>query len=156
MRASNAGLGETTECTDITARKVHQYAVVATAVLGLVIGGPLGVLLLVFDGAVMAIGRFWWPADVFRQAVWRFAQPRGWFAARSIAEDRETRRVARVFGGGWLVVMALALALGSPLLAVILALPLLAMILADATFDFCALCLVRYQARMLRFRLTHR
>ena len=42
-----------------------------------------------------AVGRFWAPADVFRQVVWRVAEPRGWMAPVMVPEDLGVRRVAR-------------------------------------------------------------
>lgn len=144
------------ECADLTARKVHQYTVVGLAVLALVLGGPAGASLLVLDGLVMAVGRFWRPADLFRQVVWRIAQPRGWLAPVLVPEDLGTRRVARVLGGVALLAMAAATAAGDRLLAAGIGVPLLAMILADAAASFCALCFLHFQARRLRFVLSGR
>src|SRR5947207_1074452 len=79
---------------DVTARKAHQGAVALASVGGLVRGGRAGAGLLGLAGAVMLLGRFWWPADVVRQFVWRVAEPRGWLQRRDVVEDRETRRLA--------------------------------------------------------------
>jgi hypothetical protein len=144
------------ECADLTARKVHQYAVVAVAVFGVVIGGSLGAALMAFDGVVMLVGRFWGPADVFRQFVWRVAQPRGWLAPRLVPEEMGTRRIARALGGVAFFAIAAALAAGNSALALVITVPLVAMILFDATVNFCALCFVNYQARRLRFLLASR
>ena len=84
---------------DVTARKVHQWTMVALVVLGFILGGLAGALPLSFAGAVMLIGRFWWPADVVRQFVWRVAEPAGWLERHDREEDHATRRVARVLGG---------------------------------------------------------
>src|SRR4051812_28465560 len=81
------------ECADVTARKVHQYTVVGLAVVALLVRGPLGVALLGIAGAVMLFGRFWGPADIFRQAVWRVAEPRGWLSPNMVPEELGTRRV---------------------------------------------------------------
>lgn len=143
-------------CHDVTARRAHQYAVVAVAALALLIGGPVGAILAALDGAIMALGRFWWPADIFRQAVWRVAEPRGWLQARPVPEDMTTRRLARVLGGLALFAVAAALAAGRLPVALLIAVPLCAMILFDATVNFCALCFLRYRARLLRYRLTRR
>jgi hypothetical protein len=143
------------ECADVTARKAHQYTVVALAALGLLAGGGLGVALVALDGAVMLFGRFWRPADVFRQFVWRVAEPRGWLAPALVPEEMGTRRVARVLGGLAFFVVAAALYARDALLAWIVAVPLCAMIAFDATVSFCALCFVNYQARRLRFILAH-
>src|SRR5919202_162939 len=121
------------ECADVTACKAHQYTVVALAALGLVAGGGWGVALLALDGAVMLAGRFWRPADVFRQFVWRVAEPWGWLAPRMVPEELGTRRVARALGGGAFFAIAAALHAGNTLLEWIIAVPLCAMIAFDAT-----------------------
>ena len=144
------------ECADVTARKTHQYTVVAVALLGLLVGGGVGMALLALDGAVMLVGRFWGPADVFRQFVWRVAEPRGWLTPRLVPEEFGTRRIARALGGGAFFVIAAALYAGNAALAWIVAVPLCAMILFDATANFCALCFVNFQARRLWFIATHR
>src|SRR5688572_269432 len=111
---------------------------------------------MAFDGVVMLVGRFWGPADVFRQFVWRIAEPRGWLEPRLVPEEMGTRRIARALGGGAFFVIAAALAAGNLVLALAITVPLCAMILFDATVNFCALCFVNYQARRLRFLLASR
>ena len=142
------------ECADVTARRVHQYTVVALALFGLAAGGPLGTALLALDGLVMLFGRFWGPADVFRQVVWRVAEPRGWLTPVMVPEELGTRRVARAIGGLLLLVMASTVAYGQRLVGVVIGVPLLTMILLDATLSFCALCFLNFQARRLRFILA--
>src|ERR1700704_4818944 len=95
---------------DVTARKVHQWAMVVLVAAGFLLGGPAAVALLTVAGLVMLAGRFWWPADVFRQLTWRVLEPRGLLRRRDVHEDHETRRVARVIGGVvWIVSAALLL-----------------------------------------------
>ncbi|MGH2350241.1 MAG: DUF4395 family protein [Chloroflexota bacterium] len=144
------------ECADLTARKVHQYAVVGVAALALLLGGTLGAALVTVDGAIMLLGRFWGPADLFRQLVWRVAEPRGWLAPWPVPEELGTRRIARVLGGVALFAAGAALYTQNLLLALGIALPLCAMILFDASLNFCALCFLNYQARRLRYLLTNR
>jgi hypothetical protein len=125
---------------DVTARKAHQWTMVALIAIGFVLGDAPGWLLVALAGLIMLVGRFWWPADVVRQLVWRVAEPRGWLARVERAEDHDTRRVARVLGGlVWLVSAAL-LAAGSGPLAWVLAFGIAVMVVLDATLDFCALC----------------
>jgi hypothetical protein len=88
---------------DVTARKAHQWTMVALIAIGFVLGDAPGWILVGLAGLIMLVGRFWWPADVVRQLVWRVAEPRGWLARVERAEDHDTRRVARVLGGiAWL------------------------------------------------------
>jgi hypothetical protein len=56
---------------DVTARKVHQWAMVVLIAVAFLIGPPAAAALLAVAGAVMLVGRFWWPADIFRQLTWR-------------------------------------------------------------------------------------
>src|SRR5437588_7693910 len=95
---------------DVTARKTHQWTMVLLVALGFVFGEPNGALPLALAGAIMLAGRFWWPADVVRQFVWRVAEPAGWLKRVDREEDHATRRIARVLGGViWLACAGLLL-----------------------------------------------
>ena len=132
---------------DVTARKVHQWAMVVLVAAGFVLGGPAAIGLLIVAGLVMVAGRFWWPADVFRQLTWRVLEPGRLLRRRELHEDHETRRIARLLGGlVWLAAAALLL-LHLPVLAWTLALAIAAMVVLDAAFDFCALCFVLHRLR---------
>ena len=128
---------------DVTARKAHQWTMVSLIVLGFVLGEPRGSLPLLLAGAaIMLVGRFWWPADLVRQFVWRVAEPAGWLKRVEREEDHATRRVARVLGGlVWLLAAALVLA-GFATAAWVLAGLIAVMVALDASVDFCALCFV--------------
>jgi hypothetical protein len=139
---------------DVTARKAHQWTMVVLIALGFILGEPRGALPLALAGAIMLVGRFWWPADLVRQFVWRVAEPAGWLARRDREEDHTTRRVARVLGGLiWLLCAALVLA-GAATAAWILAALIAVMVVLDATVDFCALCFVVARLDRLGLRLT--
>ncbi len=56
---------------DVTARKVHQWAMVGLIAVAFLVSAPAAAVLLAVAGAVMLVGRFWWPADIFRQLTWR-------------------------------------------------------------------------------------
>ena len=127
---------------DITARKAHQWTMLVLIAFGFVLGDRWGWLALAIAGAIMVLGRFWWPADVVRQVVWRVAQPAGWLPRIERAEDRATRRIARLLGGSvWLIGAALIL-LGQPIAAWLLSGLVGVMVALDASVDFCALCFV--------------
>src|SRR5213594_3271878 len=112
---------------DRTARRTHQWTMVVLVAAGLVIQGVAGGLLIAVAGLIMLVGRFWWPADLVRQLVWRALEPAGLLKRDDVHEDHETRRVARVMGGAiWVIAAALMLAL-------------------DASLDFCALCFLLAQ-----------
>jgi Domain of unknown function (DUF4395) len=132
---------------DVTARKVHQWAMVALVAAGFLLGGLDAVLLLAAAGVIMLAGRFWWQLDLFRQLTWRVLEPRGLLRRREVHEDHETRRIARVLGGSvWLLAAALLL-LHLPLAAWTLAFLVAVMVALDAALDFCALCFVLHLVR---------
>jgi len=130
---------------DITARKTHQWAMVALIALGFVLGDAAGWVPVALAGVIMLVGRFWWPADIVRQFVWRVAEPRGLLKRVDRAEDRATRRIARVMGGAiWLASAALLLS-GAGVVGWVLALGIAVMVVLDAALDFCALCFLLAQ-----------
>jgi hypothetical protein len=132
---------------DVTARKVHQWAMIALVVIAFLVEGVPAAVLLLLAGAVMLVGRFWWPADVFRQLTWRVLEPAGVLRRRDVHEDHETRRVARMIGGVVWIVSAALLLVGLPIVAWVLALAIAVMVALDAVADFCVLCFVVARAR---------
>ncbi|SRR5713101_10091435 len=130
---------------DRTARRAHQWTMAALVVVGLLLQGIPGALLLALAGAIMLAGRFWWPADVVRQFVWRVLEPAGILQRNDVQEDHATRRIARTLGGTIWLLAAAALLAGNPVLAWVLALPIAVMVALDASVDFCALCFVMAQ-----------
>lgn len=137
------------ETFDVTARKAHQWTMVALVVVGFIVGGlvsdRIGVAALVAAGLVMLVGRFWWPADVVRQLTWRVLEPRGILRRVERVEDHHTRRIARVAGGAvWLLSAVLVLA-GAVVAGWTLALLIAVMVVLDAAFNLCLLCLVYLQ-----------
>jgi Domain of unknown function (DUF4395) len=129
---------------DRTARKAHQWTMVALVLAGLILGGIPGVLLLAIAGAIMLAGRFWWPADLVRQLTWRVLEPAGILKRDDVHEDHETRRIARIIGGAiWL--LAAALLEVNPVLAWVITVPIAVMVVLDASLNFCALCFFRAQ-----------
>jgi hypothetical protein len=130
---------------DLTARKAHQWTMVGLIALGFLLGAPVGAVPLALAGCIMLVGRFWWPADLVRQLVWRVLEPAGLLQRWDAHEDHQTRRVARVLGGiVWLAAAALVVVGASTvgwLLAGIIAL----MVALDASLDFCALCFLMAQ-----------
>jgi cbb3-type cytochrome oxidase subunit 1 len=132
---------------DVTARKAHQWTMVALVAVGLVLGGVPGAVLLAAAGAIMLVGRYWWPADVVRQLVWRQLEPRGILKRVERVEDHHTRRVARVIGGAVWIISAVLLIVQATAAAWVLAIAIAVMVALDAALDFCALCflLLQYQ-----------
>jgi hypothetical protein len=132
---------------DVTARKVHQWAMVALIAVAFLVGPPVAVVLLAVAGAVMLVGRFWWPADIFRQLTWRLLEPAGVLRRREVHEDHETRRVARVIGGFAWLLAAVLLLLQVTVLAWVIAFAIAVMVVLDAAVNFCALCFLVARVR---------
>ena len=130
---------------DRTARKAHQWTMVALVAAGLILQGITGGVLLAVAGLIMLAGRFWWPADLVRQLVWRVLEPAGILKRNDVQEDHETRRMARVMGGGIWLLAAVSLLAGNAVLAWVLTLPIAVMVALDASLDFCALCFLLAQ-----------
>ena len=127
---------------DLTARKVHQWTMVALIVAGFLLGDQVGWLTVALAGVIMLVGRFWWPADVVRQFVWRVVEPAGWLPRIERAEDRATRRVARTIGGLIWLASALLIAAGAGTPGWLFAGLISVMVVLDAALDFCALCFI--------------
>ena len=134
---------------DRTARKAHQWTMVALVAVGLVLQGAPGSALVAVAGAIMLVGRFWWPADAVRQIVWRVLEPAGILKRDDVHEDHETRRIARVIGGAvWLIAAGLILA-GYAVLGWVISVPIAVMVALDASLNFCALCFLVAQLDQL-------
>jgi hypothetical protein len=97
----------------------------------------------------MLAGRFWWPADIFRQLTWRVLEPAGIVRRREVQEDHNTRRIARTIGGIVLLAGAALLAAGTAAGWILVA-PIAFMIALDAVFNFCVLCFLTYQVGRLQ------
>ena len=127
---------------DRTARKAHQWTMVALVAVGLVLQGAAGSVLVAIAGAIMLAGRFWWPADVVRQLVWRVLEPAGILRRDDVHEDHETRRIARVLGGTLWLIAAVLILTGYGVLGWVISVPIAVMVALDASLNFCALCFV--------------
>ena len=136
---------------NVVSRKVHQYGVIALLVVSFALANTIGVWFLLAASIVMALGRFWSIFDPFRVLTTAVLQPAGILPRRMVHEDRVTRRVARVLGGGvfGLSLVLLLLLPAWSILAWTLTAAVGVMILLDAVFDFCALCFVVHHYQRL-------
>jgi hypothetical protein len=136
------------ELFDVTARKFHQWGVIALSAVAFLLGGAAGGAIMVAVGLLMIVGRFKDEADLLRGFYQAVLKPRGILRERMVTEDRATRRIARVMGGtiqlvaGVLLIAGVAVPLAWALVGLIAF-----MIVLDAAFDFCALCFVVHTAR---------
>ena len=132
-----------TQTFDLTARKFHQAACVLILALAFVLGPAAGRWLVALIGLVLLAGRYWWPADIFRQLVWRVLEPAGLLRRREVQEDHTTRRVARLLGGAVLLGATIVLSVGQGWGWLLVA-SMGILIFLDAAFDFCLLCALTY------------
>src|SRR5581483_6217491 len=133
---------------DATARKFHQWVVIALSLVAFVLGGTVGGVLMLFVGLVMVLGRFRDEADLFRGFYGAVLVPRGALRPRMVVEDRATRRIARVLGGSVQVLGGLLVLAGAAVgLAWALVLAIALMVALDAALDFCVLCFFVHQLR---------
>ena len=124
------------ETFDVSARKFHQFVCIALLAAAFIVSREAGLGLVALVGAVLAVGGFWWPADIFRQVAWRVLEPKGLLKRRDAVEDHANRRVARALGGGALLAVAVLLALGESVVSWVVVAAIGVMIFLDAAFDF--------------------
>src|ERR1700686_227139 len=129
---------------DRTARRAHQWTMVALVLAGLILGGLGGTVLLAIAGVIMLAGRFWWPADVVRQLTWRGLAPPRNPKRDDVHQDHQTRGTAPIIGGVIWLGAALLLT-GNPVLAWVITVPIAVMVALDASLNFCALCFLLAQ-----------
>src|SRR5688572_20857142 len=101
-----------TELFDVTARKFHQWGVIALSAIAFVLGGTVGGAIMVAVGLLMIVGRFKDEADLLRGFYRAVLKPRGILSERMVSEDRATRRIARVMGGSIQLVAGLLILAG--------------------------------------------
>ncbi len=135
----------TTPTFDVTARKFHQIVTVVVLAIAFILSDHSGWVLTALMGVVMIGGRFFWPLDIFRQFVWRVAEPVHLLQRVEVQEDHTTRRIARVLGGAVMLLSALLVAVGAAVAGWVILLPIAVMIALDGLFSFCALCWVTYR-----------
>ena len=124
-----------TQTFDRTARKFHQALCLLLLAAAYVVGSVASWWLVMLVGVVMLAGRYWWPADIFRQLAWRVLEPAGILPRQEVHEDHETRRVARALGGAVFIVSAFLLVSGQEWAWIPIA-AIAVMIFLDAAFDF--------------------
>ncbi len=144
-------MGSQPQLYDVTARKFHQGVSVLLLAVAFVVGGRAGAWLVALVGVVFVAGRYWWPADIFRQVVWRVLEPMGLLRRRDVEEDHDTRRIARVLGGAILLGSALLIGVAQSW-AWLLVAAIAVMVFLDAAFDLCLLCVLFYWSGRLQTR----
>ena len=137
--------------TDQTALKFNQVTVITVTVLALVTRMPwlLGCL-----GFAMLIGALR-PDIAPLRAAYRALCPVLRLKADVVQEDPRAHHFAQGVGGAFLLAGGLAGLSGLTILSTILGVAVIALALLNLTTRICVGCLMYFQWRMLRYRLTH-
>ncbi|MGH7861471.1 MAG: DUF4395 family protein [Candidatus Dormibacteraceae bacterium] len=142
------------ELFDATARKVHQWLMVALVVIAFLGAARWAPIPLLIAGVIMVGGRFFWPLDVARQLTWRVLEPAHLLPRLDRAEDHQTRRIARVLGGVIWIAAAILVGAGLSTLGFVLAGLIAVMVVLDASVDFCVLCFLSAQLGLHQSRAS--
>ncbi len=132
---------------DTTAIKFNQASIITFTLLAYLFDLPW---LVLFVGAVLAVGTIWPGAALFQQAYRQVLKPIGLLKPHVIDDDPAPHRFAQGVGATFLGLSSLAL-LASNAISLGWGLAGLVVVLAaiNLFFNFCAGCFVYYQLRRL-------
>jgi hypothetical protein len=132
---------------DTTAIKFNQASIITFTLLAYVLDLPW---LVLFVGAVLAVGSIWPDAALFQQAYRQVLKPIGLLKPHVIDDDPAPHRFAQGVGATFLGLSSLALlALNTISLGWELAGLVVVLAAINLFFNFCAGCFVYYQLRRL-------
>jgi hypothetical protein len=132
---------------DTTAIKFNQASIITFTLLAYVLDLPW---LVLFVGAVLAVGSIWPGAALFQQAYRQVLKPIGLVKPHVIDDDPAPHRFAQGVGATFLGLSSLALlALNAISLGWGLAGLVVVLAAVNLFFNFCAGCFVYYQLRRL-------
>jgi hypothetical protein len=132
---------------DTTAIKFNQASIITFTLLAYVLDLPW---LVLFVGAVLAVGTIWPGAALFQQAYRQVLKPIGLVKPHVIDDDPAPHRFAQGVGATFLGLSSLALlALNAISLGWELAGLVVVLAAINLFFNFCAGCFVYYQLRRL-------
>jgi hypothetical protein len=132
---------------DTTAIKFNQASIITFTLLAYVLDLPW---LVLFVGAVLAVGTIWPGAALFQQAYRQVLKPLGLVKPHVIDDDPAPHRFAQGVGATFLGLSSLALlALNAISLGWGLAGLVVVLAAINLFFNFCAGCFVYYQLRRL-------
>ncbi len=134
---------------DRSALKTNQAFIVILTVLAFVLGGNAGAGLVLFTGAVMAIGTVAPPLGLFQQIYHRLLKPAGLVKPNVIAEDPMPHRFAQGLGAVFLLASTAFLLAGSPAVGWTLSWIVTGLAFINFTINFCAGCFVYFQLARL-------
>ena len=136
--------------TDLSALKFNQLTVVAVTALAVLTRQPWLAALL---GLAMLAGAMW-PQHSPMKWLYRTVGQRLGLKPEIVEESPEAHHFAQGVGGVFLLASALAASLGAGVLSAVLGVTVIALALLNLTARICVGCLMYFQYRMLRFRLS--
>jgi hypothetical protein len=136
--------------TDLNALKFNQLTVVAVTALAVLTQQPWFAALL---GAAMLLGAVWPQRSPMKVLYRALGQPLG-LKPEVVDESPEAHHFAQGVGGVFLLASALAGFAGMATLSAILGVIVIALALLNLTARICVGCLMYFQYRMLKFRLS--
>ena len=136
--------------TDLSALKFNQLTVVAVTALAVLTWQPWLAALL---GLAMLAGAMW-PQHSPMKWLYRTVGQRLGLKPEIVEESPEAHHFAQGVGGVFLLASALAASLGAGTLSAVLGVTVIALALLNLTARICVGCLMYFQYRMLRFRLS--
>ncbi len=138
--------------TDITALKFNQLSVVGLTALALLTQSGWISLLL---GGAMLIGAVW-PQRSPMKAAYRALAPLLGLRPEVVEESPEAHHFAQGVGGVFLLASALSLLGGLTWPGVVLGFIVIGLAMLNLTRQICVGCLMYFQYKMLRYRLSAR
>ena len=136
--------------TDLSALKFNQLTVVAVTALAVLTRQPWLAALL---GLAMLAGAVWPQRSPMKWLYRMVGQPLG-LKPEIVEESPEAHHFAQGVGGVFLLASALAAFAGAGVLSAVLGVSVIALALLNLTARICVGCLMYFQYRMLKFRLS--
>jgi Domain of unknown function (DUF4395) len=137
--------------TDLSALKFNQLTVIAVTALSLLAQLPWLDAVL---GAAMLLGAAW-PQRSPMKALYRTVGLRLGLKPQIVDETPEAHHFAQGVGGTFLLASALAGFTGLGVLSAVLGVTVIALALLNLTANICVGCLMYFQYKMLKYRLTN-
>ena len=125
--------------------RTNQAFIVALTVLAFVLGDAAGRWLILFTGAVMALGTISPPLALFKQVHQRILRPAGLLGPDVRVEDPMPHQFAQAVGATFLIAATIALFSGAWTVGWALTLVVTALAFINLTIEFCAGCFVYLQ-----------
>jgi hypothetical protein len=125
--------------------RTNQAFIVGLTVIAFVLGAEIGRWLVLFTGAVLALGTIHPALALFKQVHQRLLKPRGILGPDMHEEDPMPHQFAQAIGAICLLAAAVALFAGAITVGWVLTWIVAALAFINLTVAFCAGCFIYYQ-----------